>query len=85
MRTSPLIARNGDKIICPNGHVAGSLTRDIRARDTIGPRDMSIPESHIHSRQGHYCANSECKQPVTRYRNGRFSVLTANGWIGELG
>jgi hypothetical protein len=84
MSTPPVIARNGDKIVCTNGHVAGSLTRDVRAGDIIGPKDISIPASESHTLQGHHCADLECKQPVTRYRNGKFSVHTAKGWIGSL-
>jgi hypothetical protein len=85
MRTSPLIAYNGDKIVCPNGHVAGSLTRNVHAGDIIGPQDINMTESHIRKREGHYCADPQCNGKVTRYRNGRFSVLTVKGWIGELG
>lgn len=85
MRTTAMIARNGDKIVCPNGHVAGSLARDVRDSDIVGPRDISITESHIRTREGHYCAQQQCKRQVTRYRAGRFSALTSKGWIGELG
>jgi len=78
-----LIARKGDLIVCPNGHVGGHVLRDISQGETLEPRgDFSLTDAASHTKEGHCCP--QCPEKITRYRDGTYQVLTAQGWIGLL-
>jgi len=73
---------NREEIICPQGHVGGSIPADTPADATITQEDLIIDDGTNHTRDGHYCLR--CRASITRYRNGTFSVHTARGWIGQI-
>jgi hypothetical protein len=75
-------APQGEPIICPNGHVGGKLERNVGVNETVNPKDFSLDAAEKHTVDGHYCPN--CREPITRYRNGRYQVRTRQGWIGRL-
>jgi hypothetical protein len=77
-----LVARKGEPIVCPNGHVGGSLDRDLADGEAIGSRDISIEDGGNHTLAGHVCL--QCGERITEYRDGAFRVLTRQGWIGRL-
>jgi hypothetical protein len=69
-----------EQIICPQGHIGGSIPRGTASDAIITQADLLIDDGGNRTCDGHYCLR--CKAPITRYRNGRFSVHTARGWIG---
>ena len=73
---------NREEIICPQGHVGGSILAGTPADATMTKEDLLIDDGGNHMRDGHYCLR--CSARITRYSNGTFSVHTARGWIGQI-
>jgi len=79
------VARKGDPIVCPNGHIGGHVERDILPSETLKPRgdfSITITNAGNHTSEGHSCA--QCPERITRYSNGVYQIRTARGWIGHL-
>jgi hypothetical protein len=52
------VARKGDPIVCPNGHVGGHVERDISQGETLEPRgDFSLTDAANHTAEGHCAPN----------------------------
>ena len=83
----PIIVHRGEKIICPDGHLCGSVTEDVHDGDHIkgnflrieGAAD-AISDEHV----GHICLVPGCGKAITEVRDGCFKIHTARGWVGEF-
>ena len=84
------IGKAGDDIVCPNGHVCGTLHIDVNAGDRIempqhGPATQAPFSLEVHTNDrpdGHVCKT--CGQQVTRCRNATWQIKTRQGWVGDL-
>jgi hypothetical protein len=83
-----MIASREEQIVCSKGHVGGSMARDIRDGETIGPRDIAVGDGGNHTLAGHCCKTCKetdgAEEGITRYSNGAYAVRTARGWIGNI-
>ncbi len=77
--------RAGDKILCPNGHEVGEILVDLADGDEITPDMISLKLfEHVDvtgSHDGHFC--KACGSRVTELNDGKYRVLTAQGWMGH--
>jgi hypothetical protein len=75
-----MLASKGEEIVCPQGHVGGSITRDINDGEPITQQELSITIDGNYSLAGHQ--SLKCGEGITRYQDGRYSVRVRRGWIG---
>jgi hypothetical protein len=86
------MARKGDSIICPNGHICGALLIDVEPETPIvfgqsrrgNPPPFSIePLEPAPDGTGHVCI--QCGERVIEFHNKRFwRVRTPAGWVGNV-
>jgi hypothetical protein len=74
----------GEEIGCPKGTVCGSVAEDVPDATTITPQVLRIkmPPANVAGVTGHVCTC--CGERITDYRDERYKIRTASGWLGEL-
>jgi hypothetical protein len=86
------ISKAGDEIVCPDGHVCGTLHIDVNSGDRIelpqhkvttqAPFSLEVHTKVDDKPDGHVCKT--CGERVTRYRNATWQIRTRQGWVGDL-
>ena len=82
-----MIVTKGTRIICPNGHICGCVTRDVGEDSAIQSGDLRIMGGTDATREGHVghvCAKDGCGMVIAEAGEGRFRIRTVSGWVGRL-
>jgi hypothetical protein len=79
-----MIVCKNEKIVCPDGHVCGCVTKDVNDGEPITSTVVRVTGGERATKAGHIghvCPT--CGKITTEARDGRFRIYTKRGWVGE--